>query len=98
MTHSKSNLIDPTIDFFDDSDAALVVRQQQDITQEYLDDLKDKKYSKKRPGAEYHRLASIPTVIVEKWKREGFDIFDQNVKAADIIKRLQREDLTYFIQ
>ena len=43
------------------------------------------------------RVASIPTVIVEKWMKEGFNIFDQNVDGKDIIKRLKAEGLDAFL-
>ena len=43
------------------------------------------------------RVASIPTVIVEKWMKEGFNIFDQNVDGKDIIKRLKAEGLEAFL-
>jgi hypothetical protein len=28
-------------------------------------------------GDNFHRIASIPTVVVEKWMREGFNIWGQ---------------------
>lgn len=44
---------------------------------------------------EYMRVASIPVAIVEKWQREGFDIFQ--VDGKEIIKRLHAEGLDGFI-
>lgn len=41
------------------------------------------------------RCASIPTAVVEKWMREGFDVF--TAPAREIIARLRRENLEAFI-
>lgn len=39
------------------------------------------------PGREWRRAASIPLIVVEKWKNElGVDVFDPNHKAA--VRRL----------
>lgn len=67
-------------------------KHSQSITQAFLDDLKDARHdSNKQKAGEFHRIASIPTVIVEKWMREGFDIW--KASGPDIVKRLHREDL-----
>jgi len=46
---------------------------------------------------DFHRVASIPTVVVEKWMREGFNIWDKNVKASEIVSRLKAEHLDGFL-
>lgn len=56
---------------------------------------KDKIDSASQREGEYMRVASIPVAIVEKWKREGFDIFQ--VDGKEIIKRLHAEGLDGFI-
>jgi hypothetical protein len=33
-------------------------------------------------------------VVIEKWFAEGFNIYDKNVTAKDILKRLQSQDMT----
>jgi hypothetical protein len=38
-----------------------------------------------------HRIASIPTVIVEKWMREGFDLW--KASGPEIVRKLHAEDL-----
>jgi hypothetical protein len=44
------------------------------------------------------KLASIPTVVVEKWMREGFDILtDRNITPAQIVKKLKEENLDGFL-
>ena len=42
-------------------------------------------------------VAQIPTIVVEQWMREGFDIFRGEHSAADIVKRLKRENLHAFL-
>ena len=46
---------------------------------------------------DYHRVASIPVVVVEKWMREGFNIWDKNVKASEVVARLKSENLDAFL-
>ena len=66
------------------------IKRTQEIPDWYLDQLQDAKFeSAKRPEGDFMRVASIPVGIVEKWKREGFDIYREPVQA--IIKRLQLE-------
>jgi hypothetical protein len=46
----------------------------------------------------FMRVASIPTVVVEKWRREGFDIMsDRNITGAEIVSRLKAENLDGFL-
>ena len=93
------DLIDPTITLKeDDTDAPLVVKREQQIPQSFLDRLKvERDESSNRPMGDYHRVASIPTVVVEKWMREGFNIWDKNVTAAQIVARLKDESLDAFL-
>lgn len=93
-----TQLINPHITFEDDSDNALVVKKEQAIPQSFLDRLKTARdESSNNKMGDYHRVASIPTVVVEKWMREGFDIYDKNVTAKDIVARLKLEHLDYFL-
>jgi len=41
------------------------------------------------------RVASIPTVVVEKWMREGFNIWE--VTGQEIVKRLKEQNLDGFM-
>ena len=90
-------LIDPLIEFLDgDSEHPLIIKQTQEIPTEFLDRLSDARLeSSHRPMGDFHRFASIPTAVVEKWKREGFDLMKES--ARSIIRKLQSEDLTAFI-
>lgn len=94
-----TELIDPIITLKeDDTDAPLVVKREQQIPQSFLDRLKvERDASSNQRMGDYHRVASIPTVVVEKWMREGFNIWDKNVKAADIVARLKKENLDAFL-
>lgn len=73
----------------------LLVRKDQEITSDFLDQLADDRLASKAPSGDFHKLASIPVVVVEKWLREGFDIYQESAQA--ILKKLRDEDLTAFI-
>jgi len=84
-------------DFHADS-GGLFHKRTQEIPQSFLDSLKQQRDdSLRNKEGDYMRVASIPTVIVEKWMQEGFNIFDQNVDGKDIIKRLKAEGLDAFL-
>ena len=44
---------------------------------------------------DFHKVADIPAIFVEKWLREGFNVWREPLK--EIIKKLHREELTDFI-
>jgi hypothetical protein len=90
-------LIDPTVEFLDgDSDRNLVIKHSQEINAEFLESIRQARFeSTQRPMGDFHRFASVPTAVVEKWKREGFDVMKEPAKA--IIRKLQSEDLGAFI-
>jgi hypothetical protein len=46
------------------------------------------------PGDKLYRVASIPNIIVEKWRKEGFDIFDPSNEKA-LLKRLSSPEWKY---
>ena len=93
-----ATLINPEIEFQNDSDNALVIKNQQQIPQSFLDRLKsDRDATSGNRMGDYHKVASIPVAVVEKWMREGFDIYDKNIKVSEVISRLKREHLDAFI-
>lgn len=72
------------------------IKREQHITDQFLTDCADNRLaSSGQSMGEFHQFASIPTIVVEKWLREGFDIYVES--ARDIIKRLRAEDLGDFI-
>lgn len=81
------------------SDADGVFRKhEQNIPQSFLDDLKEQRNaSKSQREGDYMRVASIPTVIVEKWMREGFDIMSGEHSAHEIVRKLKAENLEAFL-
>jgi hypothetical protein len=82
---------------FDENSDGLVIQTYQAIPQEFTDALKQERFenSQSRVKNEYHRVASIPVVVVDKWIREGFDFYQASAK--EILARLKTEHLDAFI-
>jgi hypothetical protein len=79
-------------------DDKFVFRRTQDITSSFLDNLAEKRAASRHDKmGDLHHVASIPTVLVERWKMEGFDIFDKNNSLQDIVRKLQSEDMQNFM-
>jgi len=97
LPNLKTDLIG--IDTVYNEDADGVFRKHtQDISQSFLDSLAEqRKASTGRKEGDFMRVASIPTVIVEKWMREGFNIMSGEHSAAEIVKRLKQENLEAFL-
>lgn len=93
----KINLIGIENDF-EEQAGNLVRRDSQYISQQFLDDVKDKRdNSTKQLEGNYQHVASIPVIFVEKWQKEGFDIMDGSIPFKDIVKKLKSEDLGAFM-
>jgi hypothetical protein len=76
-------------------DDRAVIQRSQDLGEHFLSDLATRRVeSANAPIGDFHHVCSIPTVVIEKWMAEGFNLFDPNVTAQDIIKRLQSQDMT----
>lgn len=82
---------------FDENTDGLTIQTYQAIPQSFTDNLKQERFenSQGRVKGEYHRVASIPVVVVDKWMREGFDFY--HASAKEIIARLKLENLDAFI-
>jgi hypothetical protein len=79
-------------------DKTMTVGREQYIPDSFLQGLAaDREASTTGKMGNYHKVASIPAALVEKWKNEGFDIFDKNNSLKDILKRLQSQDFQQFI-
>lgn len=91
------NIIDHKVEFLDgDENNPLLIKKTQELPQEFLDGLKrERDESTSRPAGEFHRVASIPTIVWEKWLREGYDA--QNEPLAKTLAKLKEEGLDYFI-
>ena len=91
----QPHLIQSNTDFLMDA-GTLVRKHTQTISQAFLDDLKDaRNESTRKPTGEFHRIASIPTVVAEKWLREGFDLWEAT--GEQIVRKLKTEDMSAFM-
>lgn len=62
----------------------------QHIPDQFFDDLKEQRdFGTKTEKDGYMKVASIPAIIVNKWFREGFDIY--NAPAHEIEAKLRTE-------
>ena len=74
-------------------DGVATIRRQQEIDNAFWDRLRAiKAVQDDEPIGDFHMVASIPCVLVEKWYSEGFNMFDKNVTIQDVLKRLRNED------
>lgn len=73
----------------------LAVVRTQDIPSWWLDSLKDSRLASRERAGETHRVASIPTALVEQWQRQGFDVYREPIRA--IVKRLRDEGYHQFL-
>lgn len=86
---------DIKVDFADNADG-LLIKKSQDIPQEYIDHLKAyRAESNTAPAGNYHRAASIPIIIHEKWLAEGYDCTKEPIRKT--LAKLKAEGLDYFI-
>ena len=73
-------------------------KHTQQISQSFLDNVAEQRNrSREQREKEFMSVAQIPTIVVEQWMREGFDIFSGEHSAAEIVKRLKRENLDAFL-
>lgn len=93
---NNTNLIDSGVSFDENTDG-LVIQTFQQIPKEFTDALKQERFdnSQTRVKGEYHRVASIPTVVIDKWMREGFDFWKASAK--EIVAKLKNEHLDDFL-
>lgn len=81
---------------FDEQGSNLVIAKEQDITDEYLQGLKDARYgSKNRRAGEMHRAASIPVILHEQWLKDGYDCTKEPIRKT--LAKLKAENLDAFI-
>ena len=82
-----------------DCDVGGVYRKHtQAISDDFLTSVKEQRNaSKDQREGDFMRVASIPTIVVEKWMREGFNIMSGEHSAAEIVKRLKQENLHAFL-
>jgi hypothetical protein len=88
------HILDATMDFGENAEG-LFLKTTQEIDHDLLDCLKEKRMASRERTGELMHVASVPVVLVEKWLREGFNIYQ--APAREIVARLQREDLGAFL-
>lgn len=75
-----------------------VIEATQEIPAEFLDNIQAiKTHQASRFAPDEVHVASIPAAVIDHWFRQGFSIWDRNVTPADIVARLNADDLTKFI-
>lgn len=90
-----AELIDTETTFGSNADG-LYREDTQIIPSDLLDTLKSERHAKQAlRAAEFDRVASVPTFVVELWMRQGFDFY--NASAREIVARLNAHDLGTFI-
>jgi hypothetical protein len=89
------HIIEKKVRFKDNADG-LLIEHEQDIPDWYLTELADQRNASAsgRMG-EFVRVASVPEVLVDKWRDEGFYI--ERESAAAICARLKAEDASKFL-
>lgn len=77
-------------------DGNLVRCYSQDLPNHYWEGLQwARQEDAQRRCPEVWRVGSVPAVFVEKWLKDGFDIFREDAKA--IVRRCRQENLTEFL-
>lgn len=88
-------LVDPSWTLKGNPDE-MFFQYDQDISSDFTSRISDLRTSTSRAhSGNLMEVAEVPVAVVEKWKREGFDIFRESAK--NIVKRLQAENLGAFI-
>lgn len=60
-------------------DGKFVTKRTEDVTANLEQNVRDQNAGDGyTPSRDMRRVASIPMIIVEKWMREGLNLFDQN--------------------
>jgi hypothetical protein len=98
--HTNTGFDAPTsgtvTDFVEDSQG-LVLATSQDIPQSWADHIAEirKASWEARKRTEHVHVASIPTIFVHKWLREGFDAYAAPIR--EVVARLRNEGLDGFL-
>ena len=89
------NIIDSGYRIGDNSEG-IVIESYQAIPDSFIQDLKNERAANRNSAAgDYHRVASIPVAVADKWIREGRDFDNASVK--EIRGWLMAENLDAFI-
>lgn len=93
MTTEKSNVFhDVQTNLRLNGDTGLVTRRQE-IPDAFWDDIAASRTAQdNKPVGDFLHVASIPSLVIEEWYAQGFNIFDKNVTLPEILARLRLED------
>lgn len=95
MESNIPNLHEVKVDFEENTDG-LVIEKTQALPDWWLQSLKDERFESKNARTnEFHRAASIPAALHEKWLTEGYDCTKEPIRKT--IAKLKHEGLDYFI-
>jgi len=89
------DIIDTNVRLMRNGGDDLAVAYEQEITSEFLQELQDRYVGTKDPSGELLCVACIPTAVVDRWMREGFNVFEETHAAS--VARLRAESLGKFI-
>ena len=71
-------------------------KHSQEIPMDFLDSLQSERLASAAVRAgELHRVASVPTAVVEIWLRQGLDI--HKMTAREIVAKLHKDGLDAFV-
>lgn len=73
----------------------LAVAYEQEITSEFLQQLQDSFVGQRDATGNFLGVASIPTAIVDRWLREGFNVYEEPIQAS--VARLKAECMERFL-
>lgn len=88
-------LLDTVAEVREDAGGLHIVRQQ-DISQDFLDSLhNEREFKRHNRTSEMHRVASIPTQVIDVWLRQGRDFY--NATPRQVVQWLEADNLQAFI-
>ena len=88
-------IIDTNVRLIKGAGDELGVEYSQEIPDEFLQELQDRFVGTSDPSGEFLCAAVIPTAVVDRWLREGFNVYEEPI--AKSVARLRAENLTKFI-
>lgn len=88
-------ILDTNVSLVKNGGDDLAVKYEQEITSEFLQDLQDRFVGTRDATGELLCAAVIPTSIVDRWMREGFNVFEEPIAAS--VARLRAENMQKFI-
>lgn len=90
------SIIDAQFDIEFESDGSALIKYTQDIPQSFIDSCREKyDTSRDARAKEFHQVASVPEILVDQWRAQGFDVMKEPVRAT--VARLKAENLDYFL-